>query len=109
MTIPEAEILTVLHAIESGTITLTPEMDPQMVCAGDVTYYASNGWKLTVFNDCGEWDYLDSVETSDGRQMAFDDLETLASIRNYHPSDEVAWTRYRIPGYLQSRTWEPIP
>lgn len=52
MAISEIEIMTVLHAIESGTITLTPEIDPQMVWAGDVTYCASNGWKITVFNDC---------------------------------------------------------
>lgn len=101
----EKEILEFLEKVETGEITLTPDFGciPQDVFAGDVPYEASNGWKITVFNDCNEWDYLDSLQK--GGQL----LEYSALVRHYpqvayyRPSDEIAWTRYGIPGYLKSR------
>lgn len=27
----------------------------------------ANGWKVRVFWDCGDWDYIDEVEAPDGR------------------------------------------
>ena len=54
----ETEILEFLTAVAAGEITLdSGGIVPQHV-NGDVRYTASNGWMLTVFNDCGTWDYL---------------------------------------------------
>jgi hypothetical protein len=101
MTLSEAEVWTFLRAIERGDITLSSEEEPQLIYAGNVRYAASNGWIITVFNDCNEWDYVDTIETTDGRTLDFDDMPQ--ALRNYCPSEDVAWTRYGIPGYAQYR------
>ena len=58
------EVLAVLHAIERNEITITN--DTHDYCSVE-TCRASNGWTFYVFNDCGEWDYVERVETDDGR------------------------------------------
>jgi hypothetical protein len=30
-------------------------------------FVLANGWKVRVFWDCGDWDYIDEVEAPDGR------------------------------------------
>lgn len=103
--IPEEELLEFLKAIEEGTILLRPEeCIPQDIYAGDVPYTASNGWRITIFNDCNEWDYVDQVIAPDGRSLSFDEIEDLMSVaREYTPDIEVSWTRYGIPGYMRFR------
>ena len=98
--ITEEELLEFLKAIEEGTIALQPEeCIPQDIYAGNVPYTASNGWRITIFNDCNEWDYVDRVIAPDGRSLRFDDIDNFMSIaREYMPDDEVAWSRYGIPG-----------
>lgn len=100
----EAGVLEFLRAIEDGSITLTPTICPQDIYAGDVTYSASNGWTLVIFNDCNVWDYMAQIETPDGRVLDFDTMEnTMPRVKEYRPTDEVSWVRYRIPGYLHFR------
>ena len=102
--ITENELLQFLKAIEDGTISLHPESDPQDIYAGNVTYTATNGWRITVFNDCNEWDYVDKVITTDGQSVNFDSIENDMPIaRDYLPTDEIAWQRYGIPGYCRFR------
>lgn len=43
------------------------------VFAGDVRFALSDGSQLVVFNDCGDWDYVDEVVLPDGRRGDFDD------------------------------------
>jgi hypothetical protein len=73
--ITEKELLQFLQEVEEGTISLHPESDPQDIYAGNVTYTASNGWRITIFNDCNEWDYVDKAITADGRSVDFDSIE----------------------------------
>ncbi len=112
--VTEAEIFAVLYAIERGEIALEPIDDPREIFAGDVRYRASNGWTLTVFNDCNEWDYLDSVTLPDGRSLnTYDALESwidahpprlgdnygdepYRALANYSPPAEVSRRIYRI-------------
>jgi DNA-directed RNA polymerase subunit RPC12/RpoP len=102
--ISEAELMDFLRAIEGGEVSLRPEFDPQDIYAGNVSYMASNGWRVTVFNDCNEWDYIDSVAAPDGRSLDFDSIDNhMPLAREYTPSDEVAWRRYGIPGYCTFR------
>lgn len=100
---PEIALAEFLKAIEEGSVWITPEQEPQDVYAGNVSYSASNGWHLVVFNDANEWDYIDSIATSDGRTFDFDALDGMSAIGGYEPSAEVAWTRYGIPGYCLFR------
>lgn len=92
------------RAVEEGSVSLRPEGDPQDIYAGNVPYVASNGWRIKIFNDCNEWDYVDSVETADGRKLNFDDIDNSMPVaREYVPDDDVAWRRYGIPGYCTFR------
>jgi len=103
--ITEEELLEFLRAIEEGTIALQPEeCIPQDIYAGNVPYVASNGWRITIFNDCNEWDYVEHVITPDGRSLSFDEIDDLMPVaRDYTPDVEVAWSRYGIPGYMRFR------
>jgi len=103
--IPEEELLEFLKAVEAGTVSLQPEeCIPQDIYAGNVPYRASNGWRITIFNDCNEWDYVDHVTAADGRSLDFDDIDNfMSAAREYMPDDEVAWSRYGIPGYMRFR------
>ena len=102
--IQEEELLEFLKAIEEETVSLQPESIPQDIYAGNVSYKASNGWRITIFNDCNEWDYVEQVVAADGRSLDFDEIDNDMPIaREYMPDDEVAWRRYGIPGYMRFR------
>ena len=103
LAIPETEIREVLSAIEIGTIRLTAVEEPQRVYAGVVEYSATNGWRLAVFNDCNEWDYLEWIEAPDGRRVDYDQLWQSSDLANYEPEPSVAWERYGMPGNMKFR------
>lgn len=104
LAISKEEIFSFLHAIESGEVALTPLKEPQWVYAGVVRYHASNGWRIAVFNDANEWDYIEWIIANDGRRVDFFDMDEQDSdLENYAPSNEIAWCRYGIPGYRQNR------
>jgi len=89
--ITEKELLQFLQEVEEGTISLHPEFHPQDIYAGNVTYTATNGWRITIFNDCNEWDYVDKAITADGRSVDFDSIENDMPIaREYMPANEIA-------------------
>jgi hypothetical protein len=99
----EVEVMQFLRTIEDGSVSLRAERDPQEVYAGEVSYVASNGWRITVFNDANEWDYIDHIQAADGRTLDFDGMQGMPTLMEYAPSDEIAWSRYGIPGYLKFR------
>lgn len=74
------------------------------VFAGDHEWTMESGWKLVVFNDCDEWDYVDSIIDPSGEIAKFDDWhedvidvdgrfirykggDDAQFIRNYEPND----------------------
>ncbi len=59
-----------------------------------------------VFNDANEWDYIDSITTSDGRLFDYRALKEMLAVDTYEPSVGIAWTRYGIPGYCRFRCKE---
>jgi hypothetical protein len=67
--IPDKEIWAFLHAIDREEITLVSDGDPPH--AGDFEYLASNGWRIVVFFDCPEFDYIDSIVADDGRRWEY--------------------------------------
>src|SRR3972149_8251374 len=89
-----------IPAWTNGNGKVIPEItSPQEAYSGNIEYLASNGWKVTIFNDCNEWDYIDSIEIGD--ECAFklnDDYNKLAPA-----NEEMWWKRWRIPGYMQYR------
>ena len=99
----EDEVLAFLRSVERGEVTLDPQQEPQEIYAGNVEYHASNGWTITVFNDANEWDYIEQLCTADGRECHHEALANMPKVESYGPSSEVAWMRYRIPGYCKFR------
>lgn len=99
--LPEAEVLGFLKRIETGEVTLAfkPGHSPSTLCA----YDASNGWTISVFYDVDEWDYVDSIQSDDGRDYYYDLYRTVAE---YYPTDEVVRERYHGPVPTQYRTWD---
>lgn len=97
--VSEAELMAFLVAVERGEVLLRPEREPQYVYAGNVHYAASNGWHIIIFNDANEWDYIDFVQTADGRIAEFEEIDEMPQVSRHAPTDEVAWSRYGIPGY----------
>jgi hypothetical protein len=79
----EKAIRDFLRAIERGDVTLRPEVDPQEVYAGTVAYQASNGWRIAVFNDANEWDYIEQIVAADGRSVDFADSDELPVLEDY--------------------------
>jgi hypothetical protein len=100
--IPVKELNDFLRAIESGEILLTTPRSPMEVYSGNMTYRASNGWEIVIFNDSGEWDYVDSISTADGRVYRFEDMDgDYLELEDYEPPEEVIEQRYgfqRQPG-----------
>ena len=101
--VSENELMEFLRAIEAGTVVLRPEHEPQEVYAGNVPYAASNGWRITIFNDANEWDYIDHIQTANGRIIELLDIEQMPTASEYMPNEDVAWKRYGIPGYCAFR------
>jgi len=83
----EAEVVAVLEALNRGEVTI-PEEERAAVAQqynGDFDFHLSNGWTLTVFNDCDEWDYIARVSTPDGRTAGFDELDEMLLVQAYEP------------------------
>ena len=102
----EQELAAFLKAIEDGSVFLRPEHQPQDVYAGNVGYVASNGWRIVVYNDANEWDYIGSITTVDGRIFSDHELDQIPAVAEYQPSEEIAWSKYGIPGHCVFRCTE---
>ena len=33
---------------------------------GEIEFVTPSGWRVSVFNDCGSWDYIDSIHNPEG-------------------------------------------
>jgi|SRR5438309_690694 len=69
--IPLDEIADFLKAVNRGWITVAPVVPITVVYP---QWIASNGWKICVFDDAGSWDYIEWVESSDGRRSEYKDI-----------------------------------
>lgn len=66
--------------------------------AGDVRFRLPNGWVVVVFNDCNDWDYVDSVEAPDGRSWSPWPAEAEYGEGDPPAVHELAWAHPRDPG-----------
>ena len=104
--LPLEEATAILKAIERGATTLTAEAEPQ---ASVVAIYKAHGggfdaWEVAVFNDCGEWDYLEWVKTPDGREWHFPTTDFSPHlVADYTAPRGQWWSRWGIPGYCKKR------
>lgn len=69
------EVLELLRKVGNGDVVPNlenPECNWKYVYAGNV-HYLVDGWQVAVFNDCDDWDYIDSVVHPDGREGEYED------------------------------------
>lgn len=52
-------------------------------------FVTDNGWKLTVFNDAGDWDYLESAEDPRGNTLDYEDINDDEPIEG--PDNHLLW------------------
>lgn len=102
----KSRILEFFKDIEQGNITLTSDTEPQFVFAGNVEYTASNGWKVVIYNDCNEWDYIDSIHDEKGLLGEYTpsspSIFDLSEVR-YKPPKSLWWKLYGLPGWCKTR------
>lgn len=97
----ELLVLEFLQAIERGDITIerlgkdSRFYDDVAFFFGDVSYCASNGWLLTVFFDCGCWDFITEIESDTGEKMKYC-LDSVV-FNNYRPKIAVRRDVYGEP------------
>jgi hypothetical protein len=93
----EADILTFLRAVESGTVTLTLVPERSVSFCGEMEFTASNGWRVRIMNRCNSWRYLDEAEDAAGDVADFDMLDGMPLVCGYQPSADVQRRCYQIP------------
>lgn len=73
-TIQASEIAEVFRQALRGEIEVKVEGDEAWdeVYCGDVEFLFGN-WRVAVFNDCSEFDYVSHATAPDGRTVDFDD------------------------------------
>jgi len=90
MTIKEDEALTLLKAIDYGMIKLLPELESDGV---NRVWVTENGWRITIqccrsiFDDAGDWDYIDNIVAPDGRSLKFSIIYTMPHLLEWSPTD----------------------
>jgi hypothetical protein len=90
-----ADVAKLLGDIYAGRVSLFYAEPPESVRSRDVLYETSNGWRLRVFADGCEFDYLDEVISPNGERLAFDALN----------GDEVASVLHSIDGEPFLAAW----
>lgn len=91
----ETRVVKLLRDIEQGKVTLKiVGRTPEKVFAGNVEYRSSNGWKLLVFNDCNDWDYLDSATSPDDEELDFDEMSR--ELQGYRPDAQTTLNAYQF-------------
>lgn len=76
--IPAAEIAELFRRLirkERRVQLAPPRIAWNDVYAGDVHFMIA-GYHVAIFNDCDEFDYVDSARAPDGRTCHFDDWQT---------------------------------
>ena len=85
--ITEELVITLLRAIRLGWLTVQEQFDEGSWT--DRIFLVSNGWRVAIFDDAGDWDYIDRVVSPDGCRVDFDAMyDTMPLVMAYDPSQE---------------------
>lgn len=71
MSVSEEDVLAVLNAVDRGEVTTRAE-DREAFAdgyCGNFWFDLSNGWRVAIFNDCNEWDYVAEVVPPGGEPI----------------------------------------
>lgn len=72
--ITEDEVMAVIDRIERGDLVVEPDCDWDVVWSPQI-FMTADGWKFVVFNDGGQWDYIEHVGSPDGRWLEPQDID----------------------------------
>lgn len=93
--ITEQEVLAFLVQIETGEVTLLPQIDPQAHIKSDSPYKASNGWVIEISNWSGQFSGISEIILPSGEVLDVDFLDThMPEVDLYFPDPEVEWRAY---------------
>jgi len=95
------ELRAMLEQVERGELGVEPIEGPADTFIGPVTFQLSNGYRLVVYNDSGEWDHVDSFYSPDGRHIVpwgFEDPEAERLVTTYRPPADVEQGIYGFEG-----------
>ena len=98
----EAAALAALEAVSEATpATVEHPTDDDSIhwYCGMIVWRTPDGWTVRVFNDCAEWDYLDSLIAPDGREWRYPlnhepdkPLQAMTErLKDWKPTDESGW------------------
>lgn len=74
LVIPDPEIRRALEQADRGEVaivTVGPQDWNETRRGGLMEFHLGSGWSLSVFNDGGQWDYLEWVQAPDGRREEY--------------------------------------
>lgn len=103
--IPDEEIIAVLDAADRGEVEIRPVGATNWMeqYCGIMEFHLGNGWKLGVFNDCCEWDYIEWIQAPDGRRedagKGSGRIETFTAsdaMWSWEPSDYSRWGEWEL-------------
>jgi len=81
------------EAVDAGELSVELEGGEtweQAYGAGNLTFRFGNGVRLIVFNDAGEWDYIDSYIAVDGTKTEVDWFDA-PLLLNWEPKHFARW------------------
>jgi hypothetical protein len=86
-----AAALLELQAIDRGEVSISVEgPDWDGAWCGPVTFKTPSGWTFVIFNDCDEWDYLETVIAPTGERFEY--LHGMpVDLGNWEPKNEDIW------------------
>jgi hypothetical protein len=97
--VTEQDILSMCEAVDAGELSVELEGGEtwDVAYSGNMSFRFGNGFRILVFNDCGEWDYIDSYIAADGTRTEVnvpDVTETVAedlSLFDWEPKHFARW------------------
>lgn len=72
--VTQGEVVAIFRSVLAGESEARLEFPDawNYIYAGDVDVFV-DGWRIVIFNDCAELDYVDSATAPDGRTADYDD------------------------------------
>ena len=95
--ISEQEVLAFLEQIETGEVTLVPQLDPQVHIKGDIPYKASNSWCIEISNWSGQFSGISEIILPSGEVLDVGFIDThMPKVALYFPDPDIEWQVYRM-------------
>lgn len=105
--------LDVLRALDAGTVKAAlPETGEYGFCSV-IEYTLDNGWKVGIFCDCGDWDYIEFMQSPEGQRLEYNDLYGHFDHENEAPwraaqQSIAAVTDWDLPALARIWSWDKV-